>query len=232
MSEGRAQIWASLLSSDVGRLAEQVAELESCGFVHGLHIDVMDGRFVPNLAFGPQSVQSLRHRTKLDIEVHLMVENPAPLLPIFYSAGAQRLIVHAEACPQLHRDLCTIRQLGAQAGVALNPATPVSSVQCVLEDIEELLLMGVDPGFGGQRFIAFVAEKIADARRLIDRAGTQTYINVDGGVKITNAERLASLGADRLVVGSALFEPPSIAGCAASFYQLVNHDAVRREVTV
>ncbi len=192
----------------------------------------MDGRFVPNLAFGPQSVQSLRHRTKLNIEVHLMVENPAPLLPIFYSAGAQRLIVHAEACPQLHRDLCTIRQLGAQAGVALNPATPVSAVQCVLEEVEELLLMGVDPGFGGQPFIRSRLGKDSRCSTYDRSSRDATYVNVDGGVKITNAQRLASLGADRLVVGSALFEPPSIAGCASSFYRLVNHDAMRREVTV
>ena len=221
----QATIWASLLTCDVGRLAEQVAELEASGCVAGLHVDVMDGRFVPNLAFGPQSVEALRSRTKLPIEVHLMVENPAHLLPVFHAAGAGRLIVHAEACPQLHRDLTSIRKLGAQAGVALNPGTPVDAVRCVLEDLEELLLMGVNPGYGGQAFIGAVEQKIADARQLIDRAGTGTHINVDGGVKAGNAQRLASLGADRLVVGSALFAPPSIAGCAAIFHNLLSPDA-------
>jgi ribulose-phosphate 3-epimerase len=220
-------IWASLLNSDVGRLADQVAELEASGCVAGLHVDVMDGRFVPNLAFGPQSVEALRSRTKLPIEVHLMVQEPAHLLPIFHSAGAQRLIVHAEACPQLHRDLSSIKKLGAQAGVALNPGTPVDAARCVLDEIEELLLMGVNPGFGGQAFIKAVERKIVDARRMIDQAGVPTQINVDGGVKPENAKHLASLGADRLVVGSALFGPPSIAGCASVFYNLLAHDVAQ-----
>ncbi len=226
----QATIWASLLNADVGRLAEQVAELEASGYVAGLHVDVMDGRFVPNLAFGPQSVQALSSRTKLPIEVHLMVEQPAHLLPIFYDAGACRLIVHVEACPQLHRDLVSIRRLGAEAGVALNPGTPVEAASAVLDGLDELLLMGVNPGFGGQAFIATVEQKISDARRMIERAGTGTHINVDGGVKADNARRLASLGADRLVVGSALFEPPSIAGCAAIFHKLLSPDATH-EVT-
>lgn len=227
-----AIVYASLLNCDVGRLVDQVAELEESGCIGGLHVDVMDGRFVPNLAFGPQSVQALSARTKLPIEVHLMVQDPAHLLPVFYAAGAQRLIVHVEACPQLHRDLCAIRHLGAQAGVALNPGTAATSIQFVIEEIEELLLMGVNPGFGGQPFIRSVERKITDARQIIDQAGASTRINIDGGVKPENAKRLASLGADRLVVGSALFGPPSIAACAARFDALLSDNgAQRREVT-
>lgn len=220
MSVQAPAIYASLLNSDVGRLAEQVAELEASGAVDGLHVDVMDGHFVPNLAFGPQSVEALRGRTKLPIEVHLMVERPNQLLPVFHAAGAQRLIVHVEACPQLHRDVATIRGLGAQAGVALNPATPFSSLDSILGEIDEVLLMGVDPGFGGQRFIESVGEKIAIARRAIDARESPVRINIDGGVKLENAERLVRLGAHWLVVGSALFGPPSIGGCARRFQTL------------
>jgi ribulose-phosphate 3-epimerase len=181
----------------------------------------MDGRFVPNLAFGPQSVEALRGRTKLPIEVHLMVEEPAHLLPVFVHAGAQCLIVHAEACAQLHRVLASIRALGAMSGVALNPGTPVSAAEFVLDESDELLLMGVDPGFGGQTFIHGVESKIADARKMIDNAGTKTIINIDGGVKLDNARALAQLGANRLVVGSALFSPPSVHACAARFRALL-----------
>jgi ribulose-phosphate 3-epimerase len=218
-------IWASLLNADVGRLADQVAELEATHAIAGLHVDVMDGRFVPNLAFGPQSVEALRSRTKLPIEVHLMVQDAGPLLPIFHDAGAMRLIVHAEASPHLHRDLSSIERLGAQSGVALNPATRVDVVEPVLGEFEELLLMGVNPGFGGQRFIPSVARKIEHARRMIDRAAAATQINVDGGVKVENAAHLAALGADRLVVGSALFGAAGIAGCAATFFNLLSPNA-------
>lgn len=218
-------VYASLLNCDVGRLAEQVAEIEASGCVGGLHVDVMDGHFVPNLAFGPQSVEALRERTRLPIEVHLMVTEPAHLLGIFHSAGAQRLIIHAEACLQLHRDLRSIRDLGAQAGVALNPGTSLSVVEYVIEEVEELLLMGVNPGFGGQSFITSVESKINGARELIDRAGLNVHINIDGGIKPENARRLVSLGADRLVVGSALFSPPSIGACARTFKTMLTSDA-------
>jgi ribulose-phosphate 3-epimerase len=214
-SEPRTQVFASLLSGDFGRLAEQVDELECSGAVAGLHIDVMDGRFVPNFALGPQAVEALRQRTCLPIEVHLMVERPATALPIFAAVGAQRLILHAEATPQLHRDMATAARLGTEVGVALNPATSLHAVEHVIDELDELLLMGVDPGFGGQAFIEAVTPKIRAARRLIGERGGRAKISIDGGVKPENARRFAAAGADLLAVGSALFGPPGIAACAA-----------------
>jgi ribulose-phosphate 3-epimerase len=149
-----------------------------------------------------------------------MVDRPAQLLPVFHAAGADRLILHQEACPHLHRDVATIRNLGLLPGVALNPATPVASLESIIDEIDEVLLMGVDPGFGGQAFIESVADKIAITRIAIDARGSRAKINVDGGVKVENAQGLASRGADYLVVGSALFGSPSIAGCAHRFRAL------------
>ena len=214
------ELYASLLSCDAGRLNATVEELEACGAVDGLHIDVMDGRFVPNLAFGPQAVEAIRSHTKLPIEVHLMVEQPEHLYRTFVDAGAQRLIVHAEACPQLHRDLGSIAALGAQRGVALNPASPPGLLDYVLDELDEVLVMGVDPGFGGQALIASTARKVRDLRRTIDERGLRASIIVDGGVKRENAAELARAGSHRLVVGSALFAGPSISACALSFNDL------------
>lgn len=204
-------IYASLLNADFGSLADDVAQLEETKLISGLHIDVMDGHFVPNLAIGPQVVTALRHRTKLPMEVHLMVQEPSRMLPVFADTGVQRVIVHAEACPHLHRDLSTIRERGLQTGVALNPATPVATLEHVLDEIDEVLLMGVNPGFGGQGFIRSVLEKTRTCRREIDRIGSGAKLNIDGGVKVENAARLLLAGAHWLVVGSALFTGNEIA---------------------
>jgi ribulose-phosphate 3-epimerase len=204
-------VFASLLSADFGRLADEVAQLESTGLIGGLHIDVMDGHFVPNLALGPQAVSALRSRTNLPMEVHLMVERPAAIMPVFAGAGAQRAIVHAEACPHLHRDIAIAHELGLEAGVALNPATPLSALENVLGDIDEVLLMGVDPGFGGQAFIPSVTAKTAACRHAIEQCGTRAKLSIDGGVKVENAARLLLAGAHWLVVGSALFTGGEIA---------------------
>jgi ribulose-phosphate 3-epimerase len=205
-------IFASLLNADFGRLAEQVAELEESGLISGLHIDVMDGHFVPNLALGPQAVSALRSRTKLPMEVHLMVERPSTLTPLFADAGAQRVIVHAEACTHLHREISLARRLGVEVGVALNPATPPGALDYVLHDIDQILLMGVDPGFGGQAFIPAVERKVTECRRMIDDiAGAPPRLSVDGGVKVENAARLLLAGAHELVVGSSLFARGEIA---------------------
>jgi ribulose-phosphate 3-epimerase len=207
-------VFASLLSADFGRLADEVAQLESTGLIGGLHIDVMDGHFVPNLALGPQAVSALRSRTNLPMEVHLMVEHPAAIMPVFAAAGAQRAIVHAEACPQLHRDIAIAHELGLEAGVALNPATPLSALDYVLDEIDEVLLMGVDPGFGGQAFIPSVTAKTTACRHAIDQCGTRAKLSIDGGVKVENSARLLLAGAHWLVVGSALFTGGEIAASA------------------
>lgn len=204
-------IYASLLNADFGRLADDVAQLEQTRLITGLHIDVMDGHFVPNLAIGPQVVAALRGRTKLPMEVHLMVQEPSRIVPMFADAGVQRVIVHAEACPHLHRDVSAIRERGLQTGVALNPATPIGMLEHVIGEIDEVLLMGVNPGFGGQGFIPQVLEKTRACRREIDRAGADAKLNIDGGVKVENAARLLLSGAHWLVVGSALFTGNEIA---------------------
>lgn len=204
-------IFASLLNADFGRLADEVAQLEETRLVSGLHIDVMDGHFVPNLAIGPQVVSALRDRTKLPMEVHLMVQDPSRILPMFADTGVQRAIVHAEACPHLHRDLSVAREHGLQTGVALNPATPIGVLEHVLDEIDEVLLMGVNPGFGGQGFISSVFQKTGACRRAIDERGSPARVNIDGGVKVENAARLLLAGAHWLVVGSALFTGNEIA---------------------
>lgn len=204
-------VFASLLSADFGRLADEVAQLESTGLIAGLHIDVMDGHFVPNLALGPQAVSALRSRTNLPMEVHLMVEQPSRIMPVFADAGVQRAIVHAEACAHLHRDIAIAHDLGLEAGVALNPATPLNVLDHVLEDIEEVLLMGVDPGFGGQAFIPPVMAKTTSCRHTIDVRGAGAKLSIDGGVKVENSARLLLAGAHWLVVGSALFTGGEIA---------------------
>lgn len=204
-------IFASLLNADFGRLADEVAQLEETRLISGLHIDVMDGRFVPNLAIGPQIVGALRDRTRLPMEVHLMVEEPSRFVPMFADAGAQRAILHAEACPHLHRDLSLVRERGLQTGVALNPATPIGMLEHVIEEIDEVLLMGVNPGFGGQGFIPSVFAKTSACRRAIDQTGSAVKLNIDGGVKVENAARLLLAGAHWLVVGSALFTGNEIA---------------------
>ncbi len=204
-------LFASLLSADFGYLAAEVAQLEATGLISGLHIDVMDGHFVPNLAIGPQVVSALRSRTDLPMEVHLMVEQPSRFLPIFADAGVQRAIVHAEACPHLHRDISLAHELGLEAGVAINPATPLNALEHILHDVDEVLLMGVNPGFGGQAFIPSVADKTRECRRMVDEAAARAKINIDGGVKVENAARLLLSGAHWLVVGSALFVGDQIA---------------------
>lgn len=203
------KLLASLLSADFGCLADQVAQLEASGVIDGLHLDVMDGHFVPNLAIGPQVLQALRPRTRLPMEVHLMVHEPGHLIRHF-TAGAERIIVHVEACAQLHRVLETIRQAGCAAGVALNPATPIEAVEWVLDMVDTILLMGVDPGFGGQAFIPAVLGKIRRLRRLLDERGAGASISIDGGVKAENASEILRAGADVLAVGSALYAPPGI----------------------
>jgi ribulose-phosphate 3-epimerase len=210
----RAPIIApSLLSADFARLGEEARAIEAAG-ADWLHLDVMDGAFVPNITFGPDVVRALRPHCGLPFDVHLMVEAPDRLLDAFREAGADILSVHPEAGPHLHRTLKRIRELGAKAGLVLNPATPVEAAEWVLEDLDLILVMSVNPGFGGQTFIASQLHKIARLRRMIDDADLDIVLEVDGGVNAETAARCVEAGATALVAGSAVFKggPQSYAG--------------------
>jgi ribulose-phosphate 3-epimerase len=198
-----ATIVASVLGADYARLGEEVAELEAAG-VDRIQWDVMDGRFVPNLTFGADVVAACRPRTQLPFEAHLMLEEPDQWLESFAAAGCDTVIVHQEACPHLHRTLSLIRALDVRAGVALNPATPIACVRHVLDQVDLLLVMTVNPGFGGQSYIAAMEEKVAEARNLIDRSRVGTTIEVDGGISVTTAAGAWRAGAEFLVAGSAI----------------------------
>jgi len=194
----------SILSADFARLADEIARVEAGG-ADLIHIDVMDGHFVPNLTIGPPVVKAIKRVTSLPLDVHLMIEKPDHYLEAFISAGAAILSVHAEAVPHLHRTLTRIRHLGARAGVALNPSTPVEVLREVTDEIDHLIVMSVNPGFGGQTFIPRSLGKVAAARDLLRAAGSQADIEVDGGVDSSNAADLARHGATILVAGASIF---------------------------
>ena len=201
------QLLPSVLSADFRRLGEQVAEVERAG-ADRIHIDVMDGRFVPNITVGPLVVEAIRHGTNLPLDVHLMIVEPERYLDDFAAAGADVILVHQEACPHLHRTIERIKNLGKQAGVVLNPATPSTTLEEVLPAVDQILLMSVNPGFGGQRFIAASIDKIRRLRDLLDERGSSAAIEVDGGIDSTTAPQVAAAGATLLVAGSAIFNAP------------------------
>ena len=205
----RIEIAPSVLPADFSRLGEEVAALEAAG-VDRIQWDVMDGQFVPNLTFGPEVIASARRHSTLPIEAHLMVLTPDVMAAEYVKAGCERLIVHAEACTHLHRTLGNIASLGAKAAVALNPATPVSAVAHVLDLVDMVLVMTVNPGFGGQRYIATMEPKIRELRALIAAAGLtdQVDVEVDGGIGPDTVGAVAAAGANVLVAGSALFRDP------------------------
>ena len=198
----------SVLSADFGRLGEQVAEAARGG-ADWIHLDVMDGRFVPNLTFGPPVIEALRSFTDIPFDVHVMAQDPGSLVPALVDAGADYVTVHAEAVVHLHRTVAQIKDRGARAGVALNPATPFSAVAELVSDVDLLLVMSVNPGFGGQQFISGSLDKIRRTRRELDEAGSRAELEVDGGVSALNAPDVCRAGATVIVAGSAVFNHPS-----------------------
>ncbi len=196
------KIAPSILSADFAALGDDIRRVEAGG-ADQLHVDVMDGRFVPNLTIGPVVVAAIRKRTRLPLDVHLMIVEPERYVPEFVAAGADLVTVHAEACPHLSRTLAQIRELGARAGVALNPATPPDVLRYVLDDLDLVLVMSVNPGFGGQAFIPSAHRKIRDVKALVGDRPVE--VSVDGGVKADLAKSLVLDGATTLVAGSAIF---------------------------
>ena len=220
------KILPSILAADYLRLGEQIAEAERGG-ADRFHIDVMDGLFVPNISLGIPVVEAVRRGTKLPLEIHLMIERPERYTADFARAGGDLLILHQEATPNLHRALQQVRQLGKQAGVGLNPATPLGTVEDVIEGLDLLLLMTVNPGFGGQKFIPEVLPKLTRARALIQQRAPRCELEVDGGVDLTTGPLAAAAGADVLVAGTCVFAHPG--GPAEGVRAL--REAVRRGLT-
>lgn len=201
------RIAPSLLSADFSRIAEQIRVVETAGADY-LHLDVMDGRFVPNITWGPKIIGDLRHLSALPFDAHLMIVEPERYLEDFRKAGADIITVHQEACPHLQRTLTHIRSLGAKAGVALNPATPVEMLQDVIGDLDLLLVMSVNPGFGGQSFIPHSLKKVREARALIDAHNPACELEIDGGVGAQNLAAVVTAGVDVVVMGSSIFGKP------------------------
>lgn len=198
------KIAPSIISADFSRLGEEVKEVKEAG-ADLIHIDVMDGHFVPNITVGPLVVEALSRVTDLPLDVHLMIASPEKYIEEFGKAGAKILTVHVEACPHLHRIIQTVKKMGIEVGASLNPATPLTALEHILEDLDMVLLMSVNPGWSGQDFIPQIIPKIKRLREMIDKGGYKILIEVDGGVKVDNSAKIAHAGADILVMGSAIF---------------------------
>jgi ribulose-phosphate 3-epimerase len=216
------KIAPSILSADFLRLGEEIRAAEASG-ADILHIDIMDGHFVPNITIGPFIVEAIRKMTSIPLDVHLMIEDPDKYLGDFIRAGADILTVHYEACIHLHRSVHYIKESGVKAGVSLNPATPVRSLEHILPDLDIALIMSVNPGFGGQVFIPQAIDKIKILKKLVRDGGLSTLIEVDGGVKLVNAADVISAGADILVMGSAFFNSGDYEKVVKKFREIVGN---------
>ncbi len=214
-----AKIAPSLLSADFGNLQDEIKKIENGGADY-LHLDVMDGIYVPNITFGPPVIRKLRKVTKIPFDVHLMIDKPERYIKDFVDAGADLITVHQEATTHLHRTIQEIKSYGIMAGVSLNPATPLESIEYVLGDLDLVLIMTVNPGFGGQSFIESMKGKIKRLRRIIDERELNIIVEVDGGVKLDNAKEILNCGADLLVAGSDIFGAEDIEHRTRQFKQL------------
>jgi len=199
------KIAPSILSANFARLEDEINQVVQAG-ADLIHVDVMDGHFVPNLTIGPVVIDAIRDICSLPLDVHLMIEQPERYLKDFADAGSNILTVHVETCPHLHRTLQSIKELGVKAGVTLNPATPLNTIENIIEDVDLLLIMSVNPGFGGQSFIQNCLKKLMAARKLIDERNPRVELEVDGGIKIENIQKISATGVDIFVAGSAIFE--------------------------
>jgi len=209
------RIAPSILSADFARLGEEVSAVARAG-ADWIHVDVMDGHFVPNLTIGPLVVEAVRRSTSLPLDVHLMIEKPERFVTEFVKAGAATIGVQVEACPHLHRTIAQIREAGARASVVLNPGTPANAIEPVLSDVDQVLVMTVNPGFGGQKFIESMLAKIATLRGMIDERGREVALEVDGGISLETIARAARAGADVFVAGTAIFGAPDYAQAIAA----------------
>lgn len=212
------KIAPSILSADFARLGDEIKDVEAGGADY-IHVDVMDGHFVPNITIGPLIVEAIRPVTKLPLDVHLMIENPDQYIEAFAKAGADYITVHVEACRHLHRTIQLIKSTGVKAGVVINPATPVESLKHIIEDVDMVLLMSVNPGFGGQKFISSVLTKIKQVKEMADAVNPELEIEVDGGVNEETAMLCVEAGATVLVAGSAVFNKEDRAAAIASLKQ-------------
>ncbi|MDD2446561.1 MAG: ribulose-phosphate 3-epimerase [Tissierellia bacterium] len=214
-----ADIAPSLLSANFANLHEEIMKIEDGGADY-LHLDVMDGVFVPNITFGPPVIKSLRKITSMPFDVHLMIDKPERYIKDFVDAGANILTIHPEATIHLHRTIQEIKSYGIRAGVSLNPTTSLNTIEYILDDIDLILIMTVNPGFGGQSFIESMISKIVKTREMIDKRGLKILLEVDGGVKLDNALQLSNLGVDILVAGSAIFGADDIKKKTTDFKNL------------